>query len=192
MGGCIAALLAEKEPDLVDALILNTPMFSINTIVPETLGIRLSMLSIKLNIENESILGLKILDSTQKMEYKPSKITTSSQIRGEYAFLDQLNRYEILTWMPSWNWLNESLKATEKVLQPANIKKITKPILMFQGENDWIVLPDGHKTFAQHARFIEFILIGDSGHEIYLEKDGIVWLYFDKIFSFIEKILKTT
>ncbi len=123
MGGCIAALLAEKEPDLVDALILNAPMFSINTIVPETLGIRLSMLSIKLNIENESILGLKILDSTQKMEYKPSKIATSSQIRGEYAFLDQLNRYEILTWMPSWNWLNESLKATEKVLQPANIKK---------------------------------------------------------------------
>ena len=187
MGACIAALLAEQFPEKIDGLILSSPMFSINTVVPQSLSAPVSHLSVLMNAEKNYVLGFRSFNPEKDGQFNARFAATSSDNRAEYSFLANLDYSDAPSWGPSWNWLYESLKASETVIQKENVEQISVPILMFQAEKDWIVLPDGQQTFITYAKDIKALLIGESRHEIYLEKDAIVWNYFNKINNFIEE-----
>lgn len=78
-----------------------------------------------------------------------------------------------------------------QVLKKENITSIDVPILLFQAEEDRVLLPYGQYSFANRAEKIDFYLIKNAQHELYLEKDEMIGPYFNQIKVFIEnKILK--
>lgn len=190
MGGCIAGLLAETYPKSIDGLILNAPMFSIKMGVPPSLGAGVSKLSMLLKAEARSVIGFKPLDPDKDRGYNPVPLATFSEVRGQYAHLLNMDDMKTPVWGPSWKWLYESIHAAEEVIKKENVEKISVPILLLQAEKDRYVTAVGQKEFAAHAQNIEFYLIGDAGHEIYLEKDSIIRGYFNKLNDFIESVPK--
>ena len=95
------------------------------------------------------------------------------------------------TFGSSWQWVRASIDAIHQVLKKENITLIDAPILLFQAKEDSAVLPYGQYSFANSAHEIDFYLIGNAQHELYIEKDEIIQSYFNQMKEFIEtKILK--
>ena len=191
MGGCIAALLAERYPTLIDGLILSSPMFQVDTAgIWEGFAYPYIKLGCLLGKKTDYLVGEPY---RQELEQEITSNTRSrvSQKRGSFMYQQRFTSSTSPTFGSSWQWVRASIDAIHQALKKENIAFIDAPILLFQAEEDRAVLPYGQYSFANSAHEIDFYLIENAQHELYIEKDEIIQSYFNQMKEFIEtKILK--
>lgn len=185
MGGAIGAKFLEDYPGYFDGAILNAPMLEVNTgNIPMFLAKIIVECQMALGNGGKYVLGKE----PYTPKYDPAEISTSCLERFEY-FNDIVANDEILQrGGASYNWTNESFKATEEIVKEDNASKVEIPVLLFQAGQDTYVKSGGQNKFAKAAKNCEIKKIEGSRHQIFLEKDEILKPYLADVFNFYEKI----
>ncbi len=183
MGGAVAALFLERYPDYFRAAVLNAPMLDINTgKLPKGFAGFLANINQLPFLKYNYVPGHKPFSTHPDFE----NANTTSKIRYDYHFNKTMLNKKLWRGGASYLWFKEALKTTSEVVKPVNTAKITTPILLFQAENDKLVPPAGQNKFAASSKNCRIVLIKDAKHEIYREKDSILFPYLDEIFDFFK------
>ena len=190
MGGAIAALTVENNPELVDGLILNAPMLKIKNPIPEFVGEPVTKLMIALGKGKEYAIGHRKFNPKTDLEYNPTLVATYCKERAQYWHNTLVKLSQHPTTGASWGAGANFIDLTHEVLSKGNVEKIKIPILMFQAEHDAFVEPQGQYEFANRAKNIAFYFVKDAGHEIYIEEDYIIGPYFSKVEEFVERVVE--
>jgi len=190
MGGAIATLMVETYPDIIDGLILNAPMFKIKNPIPEFAGEPVTKLMTAFGKGDEYAIGYRAYDPGTDSVYNPKMIATYCEKRAQYWHYQHLNLTQHPTFGASWCAGANFIDLTHEILRKGNVEKIKQPVLMFQAERDAFVDPKGQYEFANRIKNIEYYLVRNAGHEIYIEEDQIIVPYFKKVNEFIERVIK--
>lgn len=186
MGGAVGSLFLEKYNNYFDSAILNAPMMQINTgNYPEIISKLVAKFMCFVRQGNRYILGQ--VPFSGKSDLNGSG--TSSEKRYYTYFNKQLRYKHLQTSGGSFNWLNQSFKAIRYIIKEENIKKITIPMLLFQAGKDTYVKPKGQNKFVSYSKNCKLILIKESKHEIYLERDEIFNPYIEQVINFYNQNL---
>ncbi len=187
MGGAIGSMFLEQYSEYFDCAILNAPMMQIDTgNYPESFSKIVSKFMCMIRQGSKYILG------NTPFTGKPDLIGsgTSSEKRYYVYFNKQIQYDYLQTSGGSFNWLNQSFKAMKYITKEKNASKVEIPIVLFQAERDRYVKPKGQRKFADSAKNCELVLIKNSKHEIYLERDEIFNPYIEQVINFYNKNLK--
>lgn len=113
--------------------------------------------------------------------------TLSGQTSDLVRFQKRVEFYKkephILMGGPTWNWILESTKSLQLLLQKERIDYIETPILLASGAKDGMVSPQAHHEVAATCDKITLHDFPEAMHEILMEKDHIqaeFWRVFDE------------
>ena len=182
MGGTVAALYLETFPDDFDGAVLASPMIKLNTgIFPEkAAGLMTDLLIFLGRGKSYSITQGK----RKPKNFKNNKLT-SSKNRWSLWEDNILSEYpEIKSGGATNRWVNESLKACIKAIK--NKHKIKAPILILQAGNDDIVKKEGIDDLCETEN-CKKVILPDSKHEIFMERDSIRDLALQQVLDFINQ-----
>lgn len=182
MGGAIGATYLEKHPGTFDKAIFTAPMFEINSGgMPKLLVKAVIAIACAFGKQQQFLSGQQPFSPEENF----ADSAATSEPRYRYYFEQQLATPEFQSGGSSFRWARESIKATERLLDPANCSKVDIPVLLFQAGADTIVSPGGQDKFIERIPDGRLILVPDVKHEIYLSPNETLEKYWDVIFSFL-------
>jgi lysophospholipase len=186
MGGCIAARYLEKNPDSLDAAILNSPMLQINTgSYPPSVAYAIASLATTLGMGDQYALGQGPRDDP----YFFDATTTHSYARWSTWEEDLIpNNPVIRSGGATYSWVKRSMETGAFARREA--ARIATPVLLLQAEEDAFVRQEGQDTFCDRAQDCTPVFFYGSRHEILMETDPIRNLALNTIKSFLDKHLK--
>lgn len=184
MGGCISGLFLERYPNYFKKAVLNAPMMKIDTgNTNPTLARILSKVVCAVGVGDKYVPG--------HSEFAPAPdfngAATACEPRYIYYHEKMLNNEKLQRSGASYRWLKEGLKATKELTDSENTAKIKIPVLLFQAERDTFVRPEGHDKFIDGVKNGKKVFIKESKHEIYIERDFILFPYLDMVLAFISE-----
>lgn len=184
MGGGIGTLLLEQYPEIFDAAVLSSPMLGVNLgSVPKFAANIISNAATLLGQGAQYVISHGAFDSeNESLENSAS----SSAARFNYYLNKKLNNEYLQTNGASYSWLKTSLTATSKMVNPENAVRATTPILLFQSENDSLVLPQPQHEFVNAAPNAELIFVPGAKHELFSTENDIFIPYLNTILAFYE------
>ena len=186
MGGGIGTLLLETYPEVFDAAVLTAPMLGIDLGgVPRFAANLLSNAAVLLGQGTSYVISHTAFDGSATLEDSAS----SSAARFSYYLDKKLDNEYLQTNGASYSWLKESLNATKNMLKPENVAKIKTPFLLFQAENDSLVLPEPQYTLVNNTTYGELIFVPNAKHELFGTDNSTLIPYLNTIFAFYEKHL---
>lgn len=116
----------------------------------------------------------------------PNK-TLTGQTSDLIRFQKRVDFYKlephILMGGPTWNWILESTKSLQLILQKERIHAIQTPTLVASGAKDGMVNPQMHHQVAAQSESIKLVDFPDAMHEILMEREIIqekFWKLFDE------------
>ena len=166
MGGCIAALLMEEDPELFDAAVLIAPMLEIlYGGLPENTAMSITRAATLMGRSEKYILGRGAFDGTY--DYEHSSI--SSEPRYAYLHDIQLHDRNYQTYGGTYAWLTAAVKAADKAVK--NADRYSTPTLLFQAELDNTVGASGQNAFADRASNVRLIQVLGAKHSIQLSEN---------------------
>ncbi|MCR8969241.1 lysophospholipase [Facklamia sp. 7083-14-GEN3] len=188
MGGAVSSRFAQIWPDLVDGLILSSPMLAIRTKgIPMELAHMSASLMQKLGRGEYYLPENSHTENGSHLVFKMPNQLSNSEARGRFFF--ELNKKLHLypTKSGSFNWLNASLDAIQTIHQEKEIKKMTFPTLIFRAANDKVVKKEGIFHFYNCLPDSLNYLVPSSEHEILLGHDNQVKKVISQIVHFVNK-----
>lgn len=184
MGGGISAKFLEEYPNYFNAAILSSPMLEINTgSVNKTMAKLIAKIMVYSNNKNKFVMG----QGPYTCKYDTESAGTSSLARYDYFYNIEKDYPSLPRGGASYNWLLQAFKFSKSAIK--NAYKATAPILLFQAENDTFVNSGGQNKFAEFAKNCTLIKIKNARHELYREKDEILFPYLEKVLDFYNKNL---
>lgn len=169
MGGAIGALYNIKYPEHFQKIVFGSPMFGINSPLPEMVAKGILALSSGINSlfgeESWYFLG------QGKMQHEPFAGNALMQSEQRYQiFLDMTKDYpDTRLGGVTIGWLNAALTGMETVLQQAS--KITAPTLLLQAGNDKVVANSAQQQACKQMPNCVLKVIPQAEHELYMESD---------------------
>lgn len=191
MGGAVTTSYIEQFPKGVDAAILNTPMFMIDTgKYPQSLTYLYSKTMSKLGYGRNYIPTTTAFDPNIHTVYddNPEEAISNSQIREAYFHKLNLKLHSVPTQGGSLNWLKTAFETTHAILKPERLSQVKIPILLLRAGNDTVVEKEGIFTAGHYFANVERVLIADSKHQTYLDHDQALKPYVQKLIQFIRSI----
>ncbi|WP_243139870.1 alpha/beta fold hydrolase [Romboutsia faecis] len=181
MGGGIGALFLEQYNNYFNAAVLSCPMMEIDTgKYPSFISKIITKVFCIAGIGDKYILGHGPFN--KNFNDHDSKFDSSSR---HYKYRNRQQECEYLqTSGGSFNWLNESFKATRKIVKKKNAQCVNIPILLFQAGKDTFVRSGGQNKFSRYAKDCRLVRIENAKHEIYNERDEILDNYIYQIIEF--------
>jgi lysophospholipase len=181
MGAHLALRTAIENPNLIDLMVLTSPLIKINTSwVPATFVEWLLHF-----YDNESYPPLYSLLSHKKTR---NTFVTNSLKRQE-EFKKTIARFpEIKRQGATVGWLKAAFEST-KEFQKLSRNNLTMPLLILQAETDYLVDNKEQVLFCAEIKNCKIEVIKNSKHEILFETDEVRSQTIDKIRNFI--LLKT-
>ncbi|MDD5759845.1 MAG: alpha/beta fold hydrolase [Desulfobulbaceae bacterium] len=169
MGGTVAALYANKHPNVVQGLILCAPMLSINT-KPFPLPLA------KLLSHTASLLGCSTFYVPNGKAYDPltsfhDNKVTHSQVRF------RLNQTLVSTvpinslGSPTYGWMDHAFAAMQRLT--TEHRQLTMPILLLQAGDDTVVNNNPQSAFCADLPRCTLVNLPGARHEILMEEDRI-------------------
>lgn len=183
MGGAVASLLLEQNPDLFRAAVLSSPM-----IAPSTRGIPVSLASALSFLADKAGKGKKN-PFFMKPYAGPEDFASSCATDPErFAWYDRIKASEpaFRNSVPSYRWSLESLRVTGRILAPGQPEKITCPVLLFSAGIDHSVLPDPQKTFISRIPGGRLVPVPDARHEIYRSVNQVLFPWWHEVILFLD------
>lgn len=183
MGGAIATIFLEENQGYFKKVILNSPMFRINTGKHSYKKCKvIAKLLILLGKGNRFIFGQKPFEEKEDI----AASGTSDEYRHGVYHKILLENQILRRGGGSIHWYNEAVKATEYLMKDCNISEINVPILLFKSEFDDYVDIAFHEKFKRKVNGCKIIELKESKHEGFLEKDEILCYYLKEIFRFLK------
>lgn len=194
MGGTIATLyLAEcglKQPAVsFCTAVLSAPMMDIYTDpLPSPLGKSLvrSVAWLDKAVQPSQPNYAPGMTDFNPLPFHDNQLTHSKQ-RYQW-FLDLYRSHpHIQLGGPTWQWLNEAIKAMKSL--PKAASSIQLPVLVLQATQDRIVKPEAQFKFASQLCHKKSSLVRIEGafHEIFMEQDTIRHLALEHIFTWMQR-----
>ena len=178
MGGATGALYLEKYPDDFTCAVLSSPMMEINFgEVPDGVLDAAMVYSDVARNDDDFAPGQHAFDGIPDFEHSSS----TSIERYTYHFDLRMQDSAYQTWGSTWAWAKAARTACRKLIKHA--KDVKVPVLVFQAEQDSLVLPEGQDKFVRRAANAVLVRV-DTKHEIYSSPDEVFETYFDNILVF--------
>lgn len=193
MGGAVTTSFIEQFEGRVDGVILNTPMFLIDTgKYPRSFTYLYSKQMAKLGWGREYIPTTEAFDSEKHSRYdkQPENSISNSQIREAYHHDVNVRLHTVPTRGGSLNWLKTAFDTTHAILKPDRLKRIKQPVLLIRAGRDTVVQKEGIFTAGAYLPNVEQILIAESKHQTYLNHDAELKIYMNKLLEFIQQNAK--
>lgn len=190
MGGAVTTSFIEQFEGMVDGVILNTPMFLIDTgKVPRSFTYLFSKQMAKLGWGREYIPTTEAFDSERHTHYdnEIENSISNSQIREAYHHDVNVRLHKVPTRGGSFNWLKTAFDTTHAILKPDRLKRIKQPVLLIRAGRDTVVQKEGIFTAGAYLPNVEQILIAESKHQTYLDHDPELKIYISKVLEFIQQ-----
>lgn len=183
MGGCVAARFIETYPEVVNACILSSPMFGINTG-----SISLGTANLIANVMRFFGQGKRYIAGGH--DFRPDETFEESasacKARFELYNNKRANTTAFQLSSGDYDWLHAAIKGSSAAIDPAEIAKIKVPVLLFEAENDTYVPTERIAAFRDNLPGIDYVKVMGSKHEIYNSPDEVIEKYYDKVFEFFK------
>jgi lysophospholipase len=185
MGGAMATLLAERSPDLIEAMVLSSPMEEVNTDPyweSVALGYATSLV----------VIGKGAEYAPGKGPYDPNEAfegNTVTHSRERFAMTKQVvaEHPELAIGGPTARWVKEAIEGTISARTFA--WQLKTPTLLLQAGDDKIVKLGGQDWVCARASDCSKITLAGGSHELLMEKDPIRDRALDEILGFFAKHL---
>lgn len=178
MGGATGALYLEKYTDDFTCAVLSSPMMEINFgKVPDGVLDAVMVYSDVAKNDDDFAPGQRAFDGMADFEHSSS----TCQERYDYQFALRLKDPSYQTWGSTWAWAKAARAACRKLRKHAS--EVKAPVLVFQAEQDSLVLPEGQERFVRKAQNAVLVKV-DTKHEIYSSPDDVFETYLDNILVF--------
>lgn len=187
MGGGIAAETASRIPELVDILVLSSPMIRpLTGNIPWQAAYVMSNAACLMGKSKNYVMGQKPFADDERFE------TSSSLSRGRFAYYyDNVKRKDprYQTSAASYGWLKEAL-GLSRMLLGHSWKTLTMPVLLTQAGKDAFVSSEAQSKLIrkliqngnQRAKLLYF---QEAKHECYNGYDKLVENYWNQVFAFL-------
>lgn len=87
---------------------------------------------------------------------------------------------------PSYSWMLESFRITQRLLFPTMPCKIACPVRIYSAENDTDVLQSAQRLFVRGLRQGSFTVVKGARHEIYRSADEVLFPWWRDVLSYLE------
>jgi lysophospholipase len=182
MGALVAAGLLASEPGIVDAAVLNGPMFAINT---GNYPAAFARAIVKANVSAGK--GKEYAPGYANNDFEAAKFSAQVTTHSEMRFEQQRRIYRQypITAMggPSNNWVKVSMEAGDEV--SAIAPSITTRLLLLQAQDDRLVMPAAEVDFCKQAPHCELWTVPGAYHETWREIDSIRTPVVERITRFL-------
>lgn len=181
MGGAVASLLLEQDPEVFSAAVLSSPM-----IAPHTGGIPVpvaSAVSVAAGLLGKQKSNPFFMKPYSGPEDFPTSCATDP---CRFAWYDTVkaSRTEFQNSVPSYQWSREAMHVREKILAPGAPEKIACPVLLFQADHDSSVLPGPQESFINRVPDGKLIRVPGSRHEIFRSTDDVLFPWWHEVIGF--------
>lgn len=168
MGGTIVIdYLQSYDNPIFKACVFSSPMFHI----------KLSRSSLFFHSQKYlSLLYCTLFSCKQEFSKKNNEknVLTDSKIRGDFFTYLQTEKFpQTEIRLPSHRWIIESIKIFHRLMREERIKKIKSPILILQGEKDFVVSNNYQNKFCEKTAQCCQLKKLAGKHDLFLEKDKI-------------------
>ena len=182
MGGAIAAAVLEREPGLVDAAVLSSPMMEMSVGKHKPWFVKALTGFCCLTGR-----GTQMGPGNRGFDGKPVYETSSAQSKARYDyFFDwRLRVPEYTTYGGSNSWIREALRLGDYVRKHAD--RVQVPVLLWQAGQDSLVVPAGQELFAERSAQTRLVRFDRSKHEIFNAFEDERLAYYGIVFHFLEE-----
>lgn len=181
MGGAIAARYLQENPEVFSKAILTAPMICAEPGMPVKIAKNVSAFAASTGLKNFSVPG--------RCKFNPNadfaKSSDTSKARFNYYMDIKRNEPLYRTAGPSFGWISEAMKVTDKLLDDTLCRKISTKVLIFQPENDNRVISSYQNKFVAKVNDASLVFVPNSKHEIFASTNDVLRTYLDKIFEFL-------
>ena len=179
MGGCIASLYLEQNPNGVKAAVLSSPMLQLNFRGKSPVMVKLLTIVSKIAGWDEKFLpGQHGFDGINTYP----NCSAQSEKRHAYLFEEKKKNKNYQTNGGTYKWCRESLKAMDEAIK--NAGNIIVPCVLFQAGLDTMVEPGGQNRFLANNPKIEKRVYPNSKHEIFNALDVDRKKYYEEVLDF--------
>ena len=180
MGGAIAVQYLQTYPDVFKKAVLSSPM-----IMPITMGLPIGVASTAATVLCKLGLKTMLLGSSEFNKDRAFEDSSdTSRERFTYAHTKRCNDRHFQNTSPTANWVKQAAKVSFMNLDKARIRNITADILLFQAEDDRLVMNDKQDEFVALAPTAKMIKTEKTKHEIYMSTNDVMEKYLDAIAEF--------
>jgi len=186
MGGAIATRYLQTKHNIIDKLILASPMYGI--VLPVPALIAASMISIATSLD--SLLKREPSFVSGGTGYKEVAFEDNELTQDPIRYADFKKEYQnnpkIQLGSPTYQWLQVSLDAGKKCIDDAD--KIIIPTLLMQAEADTIVDNKAQDSFVvnAHQEYLTTVHYANARHELFFEIDEIRTQVMTQVRQFLE------
>lgn len=181
MGGAITVQFLQTYPDVFKKAVLTSPM-----IMPVTMGLPVEVAGktanalCKLGL-SKMMLGSKKFNADRKFEDS----SDTSFPRFTYAHTKRCEDKHYQNTSPSAMWVKQAADVSFKNSDPDRCKKITAEVLLFQAQNDKLVINEKQDEFINLISNGKLIKTENTKHEIYMSTNDVMEKYLDDINNFL-------
>lgn len=191
MGGAVVTGYSQKYPKVADGIILNAPMFLIDTgKYPQSFTYLYASLMTQLGYSTLYIPTTEAYQPKLHAEHNPEDSISGSNVRDAYYHRMNVEIHQVPTRGGSLGWLRAAFQTMHQVLDSKKLEKITQPVLLIRAGKDTVVQSAGIYTAGRYLPNVDRVLMPDSKHQTYLDRDSVIQPYFTKIIEFIQEIVK--
>lgn len=170
MGGAVSTAYMIRNPDRVQAMVTSSPMYQINTKIPEWMAYAAASIGTSLGFE-ESYLPKTGAESWQgPKDPSQNELTTSLE---RYGYMKRLQR-ENPDWIisgPTFLWAQEAIRLGRFVRE--NASQLKAPLLVMEGTSDTVVLPEAEEKVELDVPCGRLLKFHRAKHELLIERDAI-------------------
>jgi lysophospholipase len=187
MGGATALLCLRRYPGLFDAAILSAPMLGIRTgRLPPPLMRGITCLVRTTGLGICSVPGASRWGPDRIPSPESSRVSNDPQrCRLQYAWFSADTALRVDA--PTWGWLDSALRLASRVARKEFLAGIGTPILLASAGVETFLIPEAHRRAAHLLPDCTLVVLPDSKHEPFLERDAIRDRWFAAIDQFISQ-----
>lgn len=186
MGGAIAALTTELNPDLpVKKLILSSPMIAPQTMgIPRWLSLLMTRFFILIGRGDRCLFNQRIF--TGEEDFDSDWCCATSYNRYLWYLGVQRKNEQYQNNAATYRWAQESMLVGKKILKPEHLANLTMPILLLQAGRDTMVVNSKQDELISKVPNGCMVRFPTAKHEIFRSEDQVVKQFMEEIFHFIE------
>lgn len=180
MGGCIGTLYLEKYPGIFRRVVLNAPMYGLNTGgVPDFAARLLCLAAVLSGKKKKKLFIMGDFDPWEPFE------VCGCDSGARHAYYQKLRRThrEYQACAATYGWAGEAVSAGRRAISAANAAKIDIPVLLFQAAEDAFVRAEEQERFLGRVKNGRKVTVR-SRHEISRSVNGTLEPYLAEIFEF--------
>ncbi|MBR3974856.1 MAG: alpha/beta hydrolase [Clostridia bacterium] len=180
MGGAIAVQYLQTYPEVFGKAVLSSPM-----IMPITMGLPISVASAAASVLCKLGLKAMLLGSSEFNKDRAFEDSSdTSRERFTYAHTKRCNDRHFQNSSPTAGWVKQAAEVSFRNLDKDRNKNIKADILLFQAENDKLVMNDKQDEFVAMVPTAKMIKTEKTKHEIYMSTNDVMEKYLDAIAEF--------